>query len=167
MKKTRLNPAELTAPWGNPNIERMALTETRIAHIADLMRTMKFRTGDTIYKLVDEWGLGIDRVKQLSTMASRRVKDEIANPDHVTVTLCTALSQIVDEGMRPGGDRKQVISAAKCWAEIAGAFAPKVVVSIDKTELPDDPDALIAIAREEMAKYEGTIVVKDADGNEV
>ena len=164
MKKTRLNPAELTAPWGNPNTERMALTETRIAHIADLMRTMKFRTGDTIYKLVDEWGLGIDRVKQLSTMASRRVKDEIANPDHVTVTLCTALSQIVDEGMRPGGDRKQVISAAKVWAEIAGSFAPKVVVNVEKNDLPDDPDELMEIVKQEMAKYEGEIVVKDENG---
>lgn len=163
MKATNIS----VSSWNDPERTAGAPTEVRIAFIADMMRKMTFKTGDTIYKLSEEWGLGLDRVKQLSTMASRRVKEEIANPDHVTVTLCTALSQIVTEGMKPGGDRKQVISAAKVWAEIAGSFAPKVVLNLDKSDLPDDPDELMAIAKEEMAKYQGEIVVKNEGGTKL
>lgn len=129
------------------NTEHNAATEAKIDHIASLMRSLKWRTGETGKVLAAEWDLTEKWVRELAAEASRRVYAEITDPHRVTVTVCTTLEKIVREADAEG-DRKSAIDAAKAWADISGARAPNQVrltgpgggplQSIDVTKLTDE-----------------------------
>jgi hypothetical protein len=85
-------------------------------------------------------------VQEITAEASKRVRAELTDPDRVTAKVCTALEQIIDEGLDchntftervdgngdmrivpidPSSAHKNVIAAANTWADIAGIKAPK------------------------------------------
>lgn len=104
-----------------------ATTEQRIEHIMGLMRTLKFRTGVTAEELSTEWGLGIRRVYELTAEASKRVRAEINDPDHVSAHVGVALMTALDDEMAKRPTKrsgKAVAELAKTWATISGAGAP-------------------------------------------
>lgn len=96
--------------------KRLASTEARIAHIAGMMRTLRWRRGVSGPKLAVEWGLTEQRVRALAGEASRMVRAELEDPDYVAATLEVTLERIVLEGTD-----KDRIAAAKVWASIQPA----------------------------------------------
>ena len=138
--------------------------DARVAHIADLMRTLKFQRGKTVKALAKEWGLGEQRVRELSAMASKIVRAEVTDPDAVTVTVCTYLERVLEQAWEKG-DRKHVVLAAKVWAEMAGAgklgrrFAGK---DDEDTRSPEETLAELDVVR---AKLAGEIEARKAGIN--
>ena len=107
-------------------IHHQAHVEARIAHIADLMRGLKYRKGVTCKALAQEWDLSEQRIWELSAEASKRVRAEVTDPDRVGAKVCTVLERVLDDAV-DDGDRKSAIDAAKQWAIISGAAAPQRV----------------------------------------
>ena len=106
--------------------------ECRIEHIANMMRELKFKRGDTAKALAKEWGLQLNAVHHMTAEASKRVSKELLNPDAVKVNIGEKLLQIADEGMRFEGEpkdvaahRKLVVEAGKVLFHLTGANAPK------------------------------------------
>lgn len=138
--------------------EIRAATEARVEHIAGLMRRLEFRTGETIKGLALEWGLSEQRMRELSAIASKRVRAELTDPDRVTVKVSTVLERVIDEAMAetrdpaliiPGEDgeerrahkespniaRRVVVEAARTLAVLTGANAPaKVQITTQSRE---------------------------------
>lgn len=99
---------------------RTAAVEARIDHIAELMRSLKWRRGDTYKELAKEWALSEQYLRELAAEASRRVRAEITDPDRVTASVGVAL-EIALEGAVGDRDWKGVAQVARTWSEIAGA----------------------------------------------
>jgi enoyl-CoA hydratase/carnithine racemase len=112
-------------------------TETRLAHIAGLMRTLRWRRGVTGPQLAAEWGLTEQRVRTLAAEASKLVRAEIEDPNYVAVTLEMTLERIVLEGKD-----KDRIAAAKVWASLQ----PQRDSDADEGD-ERSPDAQLAIAK--------------------
>lgn len=158
LTETKESESRAREPVGVPNE-----VESRVRHIMGMMRRLEWIRGASGESLADEWGLSLSRVEDYSAEASRRVKAEVTDPDHVTSTVCTALDTVLREAMadsrkcvmEPGGTdaygetkyvevdpnkaRKIVIDASKVWADISGATAPKEVkvtgsVSLDEID---------------------------------
>jgi predicted nucleic acid-binding Zn ribbon protein len=110
-------------------IEHSAVVESRIAHIAALMRKLQWRRGETGRILALKWGLSEDRVKHLAAEASHRVRAEVLDRDTVQETVACALDKVLRANLNKKGSRaaRTVIQAAKTWAVITGAVAPKKI----------------------------------------
>lgn len=120
-----------------PDPKRSVTTETRLAHIAGLMRTLRWRRGVTGPQLAAEWGLTEQRVRTLAAEASKLVRAEIEDPNYVAVTLEMTLERIVLEGKD-----KDRIAAAKVWASLQ----PQRDSDADEGD-ESSPDAQLAIAK--------------------
>lgn len=165
-------PSDASAPK-----ETEGLTEVRIAHIMGLFRSMRYKRGATPKRLAREWGLGLQRVYELQSQATQRIRKEIADPDYVTTKVCVALDKVIDDSMReakgaqikgrdsdggevfldydPSKPRANVIQAGKVWAQLSGAMAPrKLEVSAGgglHLDLPEDDPIRCAEILEAMA----------------
>jgi hypothetical protein len=108
-------------------VEHNAVTEARIAEIASMMRSLEWRRGESGRALALVWGLSEDRVKHLAAEASRRVRAEVLDRDSVQETVACALDKVLRENAKKNGTKaaRTVIQAAKTWAVITGAVAPK------------------------------------------
>ncbi len=104
--------------------EHGATVECRIQRIMKMMRSLKFVTGKTVPRLAAEWGITASRVAHLSAEASKRVRAEVMNPEHVGATVGTALEDAI-KSARSAKDWKTVGQLAHTWATISGAIAPK------------------------------------------
>lgn len=110
--------------------EHTPLTEQRIAHIMGMMRRWEWKRGESGPVLAEQWGLSVDRVKDLAAEASKRVLAEVTDPALVSGTVGMALQRVLDEGMEATGDakwhgRKLAVESSKAWAQIVGAMAPQ------------------------------------------
>lgn len=150
-----------------------AATEARIEHIAELMRTLEFRTGETTRGLAAKWRIGVQRVWELSSIASKRVRAELTDPDRVIVKVATSLEKVMDDALRetdepahiekqggdgpmiyqesPNGARRVLIEAAKTLCVLTGASAP---TKIEITDKPMPRGELIKALRNELAILE-------------
>ena len=95
--------------------------EARIDHIADLMRTLRWRTGETGRDLARDWCLSEQRVRELAAEASRRVRAEVTDPERVAITVSIALERAL-AGALEAKDWRAVATVAKTWGEIVGAI---------------------------------------------
>jgi hypothetical protein len=104
-------------------------TEARVAHIAELMRTLKFKRGKTAKELSKAWDLGIDRVHELTAAASKRVRAEVMNPDRVSADVGTALQITLADEMAKGRRKngRVIADLARTWMQISGAAAPQEI----------------------------------------
>lgn len=91
---------------------------SRVAHIADLIRSAKWRYGETYKQLAVEWGMAYDSVKDIGGEAHAIVRGEIADPDEVTPNVCVVLSKVLVESYERG-DFGQAIAAAGTWTKLA------------------------------------------------
>ncbi len=144
-----------------------AAVEARIAHIQELMRSLKFVRGETTRQLAKEWGLCLQRVQEISAIASKRALAEVRDPARVTVTVSEMIERtmfaahddaerLAEAGLDPSKARKVVIDAGKTWAMVTGAMAPKKL-SVEVNEgMPESPSERAkffrALAEREEAK---------------
>jgi hypothetical protein len=122
-------------------IEHTAAVEVRIEHIADMMRSLEWRTGISGPILAKEWGLCEQRVKELSAEASKRVRAELMSPDNVKTDVGAALA-IALRGAVNDKKWQAVGQIAKVYADASGASAPQ------KVEVGETPEATAARARQ-------------------
>lgn len=173
--KTRKRPAptKATPARAVQKPEHTAATEARIEHIANLMRSLDFITGETVRELAAQWGLGEQRIRELSSIASKRVRKELTDPDRVVVKVATALEKVIDDAIRetdepaliekqgndgpvtyqesPNGARRVLIEAAKTLCVLTGANAP---TKVEVSEKPMSRTDLIKALRDELAILE-------------
>ncbi len=132
-------------------------TETRITAIAKLMRAMKWETGITGPRLGKRWGLKLDRMEQLSSIASKRVRAELMADQHVGASVAAAL----DVALRGAVRMKKwhaVARVAKVYADAAGVSAPtRIEATIEGKGSP-------ARAREVMRDLFGGVGPADPTG---
>jgi hypothetical protein len=108
-----------------------------------MMRDMTFRTGRTGRALAHLWGEPQWVVDSLTSEASRRVRIEFTDHDAVLSKVGVALDRVISEAMVGVGDagpcHRDVIQAARLYAEVSGASAPqRLEVSGDLTGLTDE-----------------------------
>jgi hypothetical protein len=94
--------------------------EARIEHIAELMRSLRWRTGETGKAFARQWDLSEQRIRELAAEASRRVRAEVT-PDRVSVSVGVPLEAAL-AGALEDKDWRAVAAVAKTWGEIAGAI---------------------------------------------
>lgn len=145
--KTVQSPIPSPATPARARFSHTPATEARIEHIAGLMRTLEFRTGETVRELAAKWRLGAQRVRELSAVASKRVRAELTDPDRVVVKVTASLEKVIDDALRetnepaliekagkdgervtyqesPNGARRVLIEAAKALCILTGNAAP-------------------------------------------
>jgi hypothetical protein len=93
----------------------------RIEHIADLIRSWKFRYGETYKALAREWGVAYAYVRELGAEAFRLVGDEVTEPEETTVNVCVGLERIMRDAVESGdpADRRAAIDAGRVWVQLA------------------------------------------------
>lgn len=82
--------------------------------MADMMRTLSWRTGTSVRELAKAWRLSRTRTHKLAAIASRRVRAEMAeafDPQMIRATLVEAMSRLIGEAVQDG-DRRNAVAAA-------------------------------------------------------
>lgn len=139
-------------PRATPEVKafREKVRDSRVEYVADLMRSLKFRTGVTTKALAVEWDLPNNLISSIVVEASRRVRAELANPDNVQSKISVALNHVIDQALE-SGDRHAIIKACQVWAQVTGAAAPqRLQVQQDLTSLT--PEQLKARKEELIAR---------------
>lgn len=137
-------------------IDARARVQARIDHICTLMRNVKWIRGVTSEALAKEWGISIDRMRELSAEASRIVRAEVVDPDAVTETVTTTLADIM-RSAHDQGDHKSAVAAARAWADITGASsAIRVRISEEKPSGMSD-ERLKELANEAIAVLKAAV----------
>lgn len=132
---------------------RRKLHSTRVDYVADLMRELKYRSGVTNKDLAAVWDVPTGYVAQVTTEASRRVRSEVVNEDHVVSTISMNLERLIASAVE-SGDRHAIIKACQVWAQVTGAgAATKVQVQSDLTSM--SPEQLQARKAEIIARLTG------------
>lgn len=120
---------------------RSELGEVRIRHIVQCYRDLTW-TRALRHQLSGKWGLSYERMQDLVAEALHRVREELTNPEAVSVTVSCALDQVLRDSLalskkkgihwqeRDAASRK-VIAAAKVWADIVGASKQRIAVSFE------------------------------------
>ena len=94
----------------------------RIEHIADMMRTLKFKRGKTVKELCVKWDISPAELRRDSSEASRIVTREFTDVEGVKRDLGVALSDAVHR-THEEGDVKNLVAAAQVYATVTGARA--------------------------------------------
>ncbi len=100
--------------------ERNIETETRIAHMVELMLANEWRTGKTVKELAAQWGIKPQTARILSAEASKIVRQELLT--NVSMGVVPTLERIMRRGRRGSmpGDLSAAVQAAKVLADMAG-----------------------------------------------
>lgn len=117
------------------------LTEQRIAHIAELIRTLRWHPHNTPRELSRTWGIGQQQVRNIATEAARVVRSEVADPEAVSLTVGAALdialrdavSVLQNTDAEPeerDAARRAVIAGSKVWADVVGLTKTKLQVEL-------------------------------------
>lgn len=150
-------------------MRRRAVTESRIAHIAQMMRRLEWRTGESGPALATQWGLSTSSLEKLAAEASKQVRAELGDPDEVRRLTTAALTKVLHDAIA-SGDPRTVIRAAETLARIVGAVAPArhdirggvggqiriIPASVQiPEEIPDDHPSVVAASRAAAATPRG------------
>jgi hypothetical protein len=119
--------------------------ELRIEQVVDLMSTLRFHAGTTTAALAEEWGVTVSAAQKVTAEASRIVRAAVCDPDQVAQDVGTVLREV----LATGTNRDKVL-AARVWAEVAGAMAPKQIEY--RTEASMTADELRARLQELQAR---------------
>ena len=122
----------------------------RVLELVQAFRTFEYDRYSTPVKYAQKWGYSVRYVRTLCAEALKIVREEVTDPEYVTVTVCEALDKVIRDNIRNPkvGNQKLVVQAAKVWSEIAGVRAP-VQVQLSRgadADLPSDPVQLRALA---------------------
>lgn len=100
--------------------------DTRIDDIADMMRSLSWRRGESNRELAKAWGVSVAAVNDYAAEASRRVRAEVTDKDEVTGTVATTLAGNLERASQ-AGEFGDVAKLADVWTRIVGARAPEKV----------------------------------------
>ena len=105
---------------GIPAGERAIETETRIAHMVELMLANEWKTGKTVNDLAALWGIKPQTARLLSAEASKIVRGELLA--NVSMGIVPTLVDIMQSGCGDvgAGDKMAAVQAAKVLADMAG-----------------------------------------------
>lgn len=99
--------------------ERHVETETRIAHMVELMLANEWKTGKTVKQLAAQWGIKPQTARLLSAEASKIVRQELLA--NVSSLIVPSMTNIITTGPEGGpGDKMAAVQAARMLADIAG-----------------------------------------------
>lgn len=104
-------------------MKRRATTETRIEHIARMMRRNQWRRGESGPELAAEWGVSKSSVEKYAAAASKRVLAEVSDPDAVRLLSLSTLTEIARDALA-AGDRRNAIRAVESLARLGGVVPP-------------------------------------------
>ena len=112
----------------------------------------------TLQAFAAKWGISLHRVHELSAIASKKVRDELTDPERATAKGFARLEKIADEAMAEAdkdgnnaGHRKVAIAATETFFKLSGlGAATKVNVTGDLSALSDEQ--LEAREREVLAR---------------
>ncbi|HEU4728403.1 MAG TPA: hypothetical protein VFT22_10950 [Kofleriaceae bacterium] len=127
-----------------------AATEARLEHIAGMMRRLEWVTGESGPALAKQWNLSATRLAHLSAEASKRVRKELMDDQHVGATVGAALDTAI-RGAVGERDWKSVAQLAKVYADAAGVSAPQKIdanITGEDSELAGRLLSLIASSEE-------------------
>lgn len=107
----------------------------RVAHIASLKASMRWRYGATVQQLAAEWGVGENYVHELTGEANRQIRHLFASPEDVAADVVPALL----DTFRAAADMARshpsshvranaamaVAKIGRLLAELAGLIAPR------------------------------------------
>lgn len=98
--------------------------DARVERVAELMRSLDWRRGESNRELAKEWGVSVAAVNDYAAEASRRVRAEVTDVGEVTGTVATVLAGNLERASaaREFGD---VAKLADVWTRITGARAPE------------------------------------------
>jgi hypothetical protein len=135
--------SEAGGPYASETVQE------RILELVKAFRTFEYDRYATPVKYAREWGYSVRYVRQLCAEALKIVREEVTDPEYVTVTVCEALDKVIRDNIKSPkvGNQKLVVQAAKVWSEIAGVRAPvEVRLSRGDNDLPSDPNELRKLA---------------------
>lgn len=117
--------------------EYLPATETRLARLAHLHLTCTIKHGTTYPQLAEEWGVSVQRVHQLSTIAAKRVRDQLRGPKASAKILAT-MDALLDDAT-PAVRLKVCELYAKVIGELPREQQTTVVQAQGTLMLPDNP----------------------------
>ncbi len=140
-----------------------ASTEARIEYLAEEMRSFRFRRGETIRRLCKEWDLSIQRMRELSAEAHKRVKGELADPERARMDVNANIEFLTETSLEivrmsqsqgystdgglpdPTKAMKVLSDVTKIVAMLAGLNAPTKMQVETSEALPQDPKERVAM----------------------
>lgn len=101
------------------HIDAPAVSEARVAYIADMMRKCEYHRGKSPAALSEAWDITPTDVRRLAAEASRIVMAELNDPDRVVVDINTTLDNAM-KGALEAKDWKGAVAACELAAKLAG-----------------------------------------------
>lgn len=130
----------------------------RVAHIADMMRELRWERGKSAKLIAADWGIPEATVRGYSAEAHRIVMSEV-NADEAGRDVAVALRKVLSDSLRDD-DRKNAIKAAEVWATVSGAKAA------EKHQVGPLDQATPAKARDVMSSLFGSVTPQgEPDGD--
>ena len=117
-------PRDLTPSLDAKRAKSCVSTDDRIRFVEGLMRNLEYRRGVTCHELAKIWKVTDQTAMGFTSEASRRVRESVCDPEEVSRDVGVALQDALTI-CRRRGDYRNMILAAKTWAEIVGAMAPR------------------------------------------
>lgn len=98
--------------------------DERVSHIAELMRDLMWKRGESNRLAAKEWGVSVAAVNDYAAEASRRVRAEVTDPTEVAGTVATVLAENLQRASA-AGEYGDVAKLGDVWTRIVGARAPE------------------------------------------
>lgn len=105
-----------------------ALTEARVVEVVELMLEGSFRRGSTVRELAQRWGVGEHRAREITALASKRVRAQLTDPDELAAEVVPALLKALHSATEEG-DARGVAAIGAQLLEVGGLKAKKLQVS--------------------------------------
>ncbi len=124
-------------------------TEVRVEEIAATLRNCTFRHGVTLKEFQAKWKLCEQRVHELSSLAAKKVRAEMTDPDAVASKGFAMIAKIAEDAMidcdpvtgNNAAHRKLALAATAEHMKLSGVAAPTkslVAVAGDLSALSDE-----------------------------
>lgn len=124
-----------------------ALTEARVVEVVELMLAGGFRRGSTVRELAQRWGVGEQRAREITALASKRVRAQLTDPDELAAEVVPALLAALHVAVEGGDARGAAALGAQLLEvgglktkrhEVSGPGGGSVAVQFDLSTLTDE-----------------------------
>lgn len=124
-----------------------ALTEARVVEVVELMMAGTFRRGSTVRELAQRWGVGEHRAREITALASRRVRAQLTDPDELAAEVVPALLEALHAAVAKEDARGVAALGAQLLevgglktkrTELSGPGGGAIPIDIDLSTLTDE-----------------------------
>ncbi len=124
-----------------------AITEARVTEVVELMLAGAFRRGSTVRELAQRWGVGEHRAREITALASKRVRAQLTDPDALAAEVVPALLEALRAAVEGGDARGAAALGAQLLEvgglkvkrhEVTGKDGGAVAVQLDLSALTDE-----------------------------